>query len=286
MILLLTNLCREKFTFTETALNDYQEIVMKTMSETRHSLERINRQLECLSKEGSGIDDQDVAKVHQLCLEKRRCEKNIEALSHTLAYLKTVEVERITVDLGGAGSANVSQTIAPRLPEQLSASEVRSFMEKIPPTISELKTQLTAIDEMVDPLWREHMELRQRLLTEKQGDEGCLKLLQQVNDKVKDKRQTVFRDIRAAKKANQTIVSQVGGDSAHFQNISAGVKATQFLGQTTEASFQAWCQKVAPNDSPLERSREALSQQWTVWMACGVILNFGLLAWSISHGTS
>lgn len=257
---------------------------MKTMSETRQSLESINRQLEHLSKEGSGIAGQDVAKVNQLCLERRRCEKNIEALSNALEHLKTVEVERLTVDLGGGHSANSSQTIAPKR-EQLSAGEVRNFMEKIPPTISELNSQLAAIGGKVHPLWREHMELRQRLLAEKQDDEDCLRLLQQVNEKVKDKQQTVFRDIRAAKKADQTIMSQVGGDSAHFQNISAGVSAKQFLGQTTEASFQAWCQKNASNERPLEQRRAARSQQWIVWMACGVVLNFGLLAWSLRHGT-
>ena len=279
---MLTNVQRQRCTITATALDEYQTIVLETIAETKQSLLEVNCQLASFSKEGSAISSDDIPKMDQLYLEKKRCEDDIEALSQVLAILGRVEVEKFDTNRNSTFPVNVTQTNVGGPPKQLTVTELRDFMERIPPTISELKDQLSSIEDKVHPFWHEHMALRQKLLDEKQNDESSLKLLQKVNEKVKDKKQNVFRDISVAQSADQAIISEVG-DLLHCRNINAGARARQCLGQMTGESFQAWCRQGRA-DVDLEQKDAFHVERWTLWMIGGVSLNLGLVAWILNHG--
>ncbi|KAF1835670.1 hypothetical protein BDW02DRAFT_629344 [Decorospora gaudefroyi] len=130
----------------------------------------------------------------------------------------------------------------------VSASAIQEFKETLENTTTDLREYLENLHEKFEALRVEETDTRDECVTERgrisqeiESVKKCLAVCARASEHVEEVRTNVFEDVSAAEDAHQVIVSTFG-DLASAKRVSAGVRATQWLGQMSDAALQQLAQ--------------------------------------------
>src|ERR1700722_15754927 len=84
---------------------------------------------------------------------------------------------------------------------------------------------------------------RERILEKKEATKQCLITRAKASKQVHRARTNVFKDVSAAEDAHQVIVATLG-DLISAKRVTARIGATQWLGQTSDATLQRLSQNT------------------------------------------
>jgi Fungal N-terminal domain of STAND proteins len=126
----------------------------------------------------------------------------------------------------------------------VTADVLKEYKEILTNTTSDLEEHLQEIDNRLQTLslqgssmTDEDVTERERVQEEKDSTKKCLAICTQASEHADQVKTNVFEDVSAAKDAHQVIVSTLG-DLISAKRVTAGVGATQLLGQMSDASLQ------------------------------------------------
>lgn len=134
--------------------------------------------------------------------------------------------------------------LATRRTAAVSASAVQEFKEMLKNTDTDLKDHLENLGGKLEALSiqessadNKNIASRRRIQEEIDSAKGCLTVCAQAFEQADKVRTNVFEDVSAAQDAHQVVVSTLG-DLISAKRVTAGVGATQWLGQMTDAALQ------------------------------------------------
>ncbi|KAJ9667257.1 hypothetical protein H2201_002458 [Coniosporium apollinis] len=125
----------------------------------------------------------------------------------------------------------------------VTAIAIKEYKEMLTNTTSDLEEHLQHIDNRLQELSRgtsmqdEDVAEQKRAQEEKESIKQCLAICAQASEHADQVRANVFEDVSADQNAHQVIISTLG-DLISAKRVSAGVGATQWLGQMSDASLQ------------------------------------------------
>ncbi|CAG5174582.1 uncharacterized protein ALTATR162_LOCUS7817 [Alternaria atra] len=126
----------------------------------------------------------------------------------------------------------------------VSASAVQEFKKMLKNTDTDLKDHLENLGGKLEALSiqessanNENIASRRRIQEEIDSAKGCLTVCAQAFEHADKVRTNVFEDVSAAQDAHQVVVSTLS-DLISAKRVTAGVGATQWLGQMTDAALQ------------------------------------------------
>jgi cell division protein FtsB len=134
--------------------------------------------------------------------------------------------------------------LATRRTAAVSAGAVEEFKEMLKDTTTDLQDHLKNLDDKLEALSlqessanNEKIVERGRMQAEIDSAKECLAVCAQASEHADKVRTNAFEDVSAAQDANQVIVSTLG-DLISAKRVTAGVGATQWLGQMSDATLQ------------------------------------------------
>jgi predicted nucleic acid-binding Zn-ribbon protein len=134
--------------------------------------------------------------------------------------------------------------LATRRTAAVSASAVQEFKDMLKDTKTDLEDHLENLDDKLEALSiqeiranEENIAGRRRIQEEIDSAKECLAVCAQASEHADKVRTNVFEDVTAAQNSDQVVVSTLG-DLISAKRITAGVGATQWLGQMSDTSLQ------------------------------------------------
>ncbi|RYP57927.1 hypothetical protein DL769_009197 [Monosporascus sp. CRB-8-3] len=176
-------------------------------------------------------------------------ESDIASFKNMLArYKSTIGIAISDVNLyrSAASPLHVYQanSSAHRRTATVSANAIEEFKEMLADTTTDLQEHLQNLDNKFEALRTqesntrdEHAAERGRISEEIESAKECLEICSRASEHIKEVRTNVFEDVSAAEDANQVIVSTYG-DLISAKRVTAGIRATQLLGQMSDAALQ------------------------------------------------
>jgi hypothetical protein len=121
---------------------------------------------------------------------------------------------------------------------------IQEFKKMLKDTTTDIQEHLWNLDEKLEALSTqesiasdESIAGRRRIQEEIDSAKECLAVCAQASEHADKVRTNVFEDVSAAQDAHQVIVSTLG-DLISAKRVTAGVGATQLLGQMSDATLQ------------------------------------------------
>ncbi|KAF2466033.1 uncharacterized protein BDR25DRAFT_377689 [Lindgomyces ingoldianus] len=158
------------------------------------------------------------------------------------------------------GDANLRATA-------VSANAIQEFKELLENTTADLQEHLKNLDDKLEALrihgndiTDENEAERGQISEEIDGAQECLAVCARASHHVDEVRTNVFEGISAADDAHQVIISTFGG-LISAKRVSAGVKATQWLGQISDAVLQQLAQSRGIDLSSRSRTVTSVEEQ-------------------------
>jgi TolA-binding protein len=134
--------------------------------------------------------------------------------------------------------------IATRRTAAISASAVQDFKDMLKDTKTDLEDRLENLYDKLETLSiqevgenNKNIAGRRRIQEEIDSAKECLAVCAQASEHADKVRTNVFEDVTAAQDSDQVVVSTVG-DLILAKHVTAGVGATQWLGQISNATLQ------------------------------------------------
>jgi TolA-binding protein len=134
--------------------------------------------------------------------------------------------------------------LATRRAAAVSASAVQEFKEMLKDTKTDLQDHLENLGGKLEALSIQESSTNDENMTERgwmqaeiESAKECLAVCAQASEHADKVRTNAFEDVSAAQDAHQVIVSTLG-DLISAKRVTAGVGATQWLGQMSDATLQ------------------------------------------------
>jgi Fungal N-terminal domain of STAND proteins len=126
--------------------------------------------------------------------------------------------------------------------KRVTANVLGDFQEKLARTTSDLEGHLQDIDNRLQPFQSPGARIggeaeRQQVQEEMESIKQCLAICAQASEQTEQVRTNDLEDISAAQDAHQLIVATLG-DLISAKRVTAGLAATQWLGQMSDATIQ------------------------------------------------
>lgn len=257
------------------------------MADTQKTLCEINSRLEVLAKQHPQSSDQEQRDWDELHVEKARYQSDLDAFSGVIALLEKVDLDSLdTIWKSPETDYLVRSTLNVRPGDRLTTADIRSFMGKIPQAMSDLKEYLGVLENKIRELGKFDIDTRRTFLQEKEVEESRFNLLSGLQDKVKEKRQNVYKEVRAAENARQFLISTVD-DLMFCQDVTAGAASEQLMGTFSDQSFREYLhqRRTTSSDGPkVDQRGIPYNGPWFAWGFAALAANAGLLMWFGNHG--
>jgi len=238
---MLTDHNRDRVTANGKALNEVQRIITKSTAEVQRHLQKVDQQLQALSRREACNSDDDATEWKRLQDEKASIEKQLVIFDQVLALLREAQSNNLD-DVLRAQHAykTVRKALTVPVEKWITTDDIREFQAKLENMVSAMNASVQSIDERLralpETVVQELSELK-RLQNDRQIDQQSLAFYEQLSRKTEEKRVNISNNVLAATNANQIIVSTFG-DLVANNNVRAESGATQIMGQMSDTSLQ------------------------------------------------
>lgn len=232
----------------------------KAIRELEQELEALKNVLQSLQQFASKNEDQ----FKTLCLPLLRCGQACKDFEEVIAnctkhssdsktsfrdwaklqYLGSDIVEFKNMLAGHKATISVAIGDINLRTAAVSASAVQEFKDMLKDTKTDLGDHLENLDDKLEALStqesranEENIAGRRRIQEEIDCAKACLAVCAQASEHADKVRTNVFEDVTAAQDSDQIVVSTLG-DLISAKRITAGVRATQWIGQMSDTSLQ------------------------------------------------
>ena len=221
-------------------------MITNTTSDLEDHLQEIEKKLQNLPLRGDTISDEDVAERERIQEEKdstKQCLAICAQVSDQVSQLRPNVFEDVSA-AKGSHQVDVSALGGLIPAKRVTAQVLQEFQEKLTNTTSNLKEHLQKIDHRLQTLpspgariFFEGGAERNRVQEERDSIKQCLTICTQASEQVNQVRTNVVEDVSAARDAHQLIVATLG-DLILAKRVTAEFRATQWLGQMSDATVQ------------------------------------------------
>jgi hypothetical protein len=240
-------------------------MITNTTSDLEDHLQEIDNRLQTLFLQGTRMSDEDAAEREQILEERDSTKQCLTICAQVSEHLDRVRPNAFE-DVSATQDSHQKIVAALRgltPAKRVTANVLKECKEMLINTTSQLEERLQKLDtrlqnpflrgaEMSDEIEAE----RERVQEEKDSIKQCLSICAQASEQVDKVQTNVFEDVSSAQEAHQVIVSTLG-DLISATRVSAGVRATQWLGQMSDATLQQLSRdRGVPNSGATEKAME------------------------------
>jgi conjugal transfer/entry exclusion protein len=231
---------------TAGVLKEYKQLISNTTTDLEDHLQEIEKKLQNLPSRGDTISDEDAAERERMLEEKDSTKQCLAICAQVFEQVSQVR-PNVFEDISAAKDAHQVDisTLGGLIPaKRVTAKVLEEFQDRLTSTTSELNENLQKINIRLQRLsssgtrvLEEDTTERKRVQEEIDSIKQCLAICTQASEKADHVRTNVFEDVSAAKDAHQLIISTLG-DLILAKQVTAGLGADQWLGQTSDATIQ------------------------------------------------
>ncbi|KAF2802726.1 uncharacterized protein BDZ99DRAFT_468700 [Mytilinidion resinicola] len=248
--------------------------MVKSFQSSKRDIRELQEELEALKiaiQSLQGLASKDEVQFEPLRLPLHRCGKTCEEFEKVIAnctknssnpktsFRDWAKLQYMGKDIAGSKNmlAGYKSTIIIAIGDVnlrtavVSANAIQEFKEMLANTTTDLEEHhhdlqehLQNIDDKLDALGvqefskkDEEIAEKRRISEETESVKECLAICNHAAKHIDEARTNVFEDVSAAEDAHQVIVSTFG-DLISAKRVTAGVRATQLLGQMSDATLQ------------------------------------------------
>lgn len=233
-------------TVTLNVLKEYKELIKNTTSDLEEHLQEIDSKLQKLTSQGAEISNEDAAERQRMREERDSTQQCLDICSQVSVHIDKAQstavenastpsdIYQATVTaLGGSTSAR-----------RVTANTLKECRERLALTMAQLERRLQDIDSRLQnfssqrPMTSDQQALeRERIREEIDGVKQCLAICAQAAEQANQGRTNVIEDISTAEDSFQAVVATLG-DLISAKRVNSGARATQCVGQMSDASLQ------------------------------------------------
>jgi hypothetical protein len=242
-------------------------MITNTTTDLEDHLQEIDNRLQTL--QGARVSDEEAAEREQIVEERdstKQCLAICAQVSKHLDQLRPNAFEDVSAVQDS--HQKIVATLRGLTPaKRVTTNFFKECKEMLTHTISELEENLRKIDNKLQNhslqgagMSDEVAAERERVQEESESIKQCLSICAQASEQAAEARINIFEDVSSAQEANQVVVATLG-DLISARRVNAGVRATQLLGQMSDASLQQLSRdRVMADRTATEKAMEQQSE--------------------------